>query len=423
MKAAHTTLSSPKHILVTMLMLATLVLAPFGTRAQTGSNGHDANEPEGMVSVNIKAHQCPSADLALVLLGGNPWIPWPAKDGCAPGSAGQNTFRIASGFSWPLTIYPIEAIDPDDGTVSLWWSIWSDDPVLIEGAIHNASNPVSGGGGDITTQAYTVDSPKLIITDVELPNDEVSFTTQEGENSLVCFANLLPDTLDATYNDQLQWEIEDDPNIDGASPVPDVAELRGDEVTLVIDIPNDADGRDYHTLNYRIRAKLPINGTLTYSLWWPSIVQDEIDMLRQQYIDMGKESVPGRGSFINSGSTAHFNLSEGACHCGHHSYHLWSAMNNLESVRANLGHAMSINSGYRCPIHNAAQSGAPNSQHIYGTAADVAVDDWDGNGATDTDGNGIDDDWETLESAARTAGASYIEEFEDTGTWVHMDWR
>lgn len=145
-------------------------------------------------------------------------------------------------------------------------------------------------------------------------------------------------------------------------------------------------------------------------------------MLRQQYIDMGKDSVPGRGSFINSGSTEHFDLSEGACHCGHHSYHLWSIMDELENVRANLGHAMSINSGYRCPIHNAAQRGSgANSQHMYGTAADVAVQDWNGNGATDTNGNGIDDDWETLKDAAEDAGA-WVEPFNLTGSWVHMDW-
>jgi hypothetical protein len=145
-------------------------------------------------------------------------------------------------------------------------------------------------------------------------------------------------------------------------------------------------------------------------------------MLRQQYIDMGKESVPGRSSFINSGSTAHFDLSDGACGCGHHSYHIWSIMNDLENVRANLGHSMTINSGYRCPIYNASPvGGAANSQHIYGTAADVAVEDWDGNGATDLDNNGIDDDWETLKNAAENAGA-WVEDYEDTGGWVHMDW-
>ena len=84
---------------------------------------------------------------------------------------------------------------------------------------------------------------------------------------------------------------------------------------------------------------------------------------------------------------------------------------------------MVVTSGYRCPIHNAAIGGAAESQHIYGTAADIAVRDWDGNGATDVDNDGIDDDWETLRDAAIAAGATFVEPFVLTGTWVHMDWR
>ncbi|MBN1548592.1 MAG: hypothetical protein JW902_18230 [Syntrophaceae bacterium] len=152
-----------------------MALASPEARAQTGSNGKTPEEPDGMVSVNIKAHQCPSADLAIVLIGWNPWIPWPGKDSCAPGSAGEYTFRIKSGFSWPLTIYPIEAIDQDDGTVSLWWSIWSDDPVIIEGQRHPSANPLSGGSRDINTTKYTVLAPRLEIVDApsSVQRDEI----------------------------------------------------------------------------------------------------------------------------------------------------------------------------------------------------------------------------------------------------------
>lgn len=228
--------------------------------------------------------------------------------------------------------------------------------------------------------------------------------------------------MDTAHNAQIRWEIEDDPAVDGVTPVPDITAIQGANATLVIDIPLVPAGRDFHYLNYRIRAQVTLDNTLLSSAW-RAMIQDEIDMLRQQYIDMQKNRIPDRDEFINAGNTAHFDLSEGACHCGHHAYHLWSIMNNLETVRANLGHPMTINSGYRCPIHNAAEGGREESQHIYGLAADVHVEDWNGNGATDNNGNGIDDDWETLESAALAAGATYIEPFGDTGTWVHMDWR
>ena len=34
---------------------------------------------------------------------------------------------------------------------------------------------------------------------------------------------------------------------------------------------------------------------------------------------------------------------------------------------------MELNCAYRCPTHNAEVGGVPNSQHVAGTAADVAV--------------------------------------------------
>ncbi len=45
----------------------------------------------------------------------------------------------------------------------------------------------------------------------------------------------------------------------------------------------------------------------------------------------------------------------------------------LEAFRAAVGKPVIINSGYRCPVHNAAVGGAPNSQHMLGEAADIRV--------------------------------------------------
>ena len=46
---------------------------------------------------------------------------------------------------------------------------------------------------------------------------------------------------------------------------------------------------------------------------------------------------------------------------------------DLERLRANLGHAVGINSGYRCPERNKYVGGARYSQHMSGKAADLAV--------------------------------------------------
>ena len=43
----------------------------------------------------------------------------------------------------------------------------------------------------------------------------------------------------------------------------------------------------------------------------------------------------------------------------------------LDPVRERFGKPIFVNSGYRCPRHNAAVGGVPNSQHMRGEAADI----------------------------------------------------
>lgn len=45
--------------------------------------------------------------------------------------------------------------------------------------------------------------------------------------------------------------------------------------------------------------------------------------------------------------------------------------NVLDPVRERLGMPIRVNSGYRCPKHNAEVGGVPRSQHMVGEAADV----------------------------------------------------
>ena len=46
----------------------------------------------------------------------------------------------------------------------------------------------------------------------------------------------------------------------------------------------------------------------------------------------------------------------------------------LEQIREAAGGAVTINSAYRSPAHNAAVGGVSSSQHLYGRAADIVVD-------------------------------------------------
>jgi uncharacterized protein YcbK (DUF882 family) len=45
----------------------------------------------------------------------------------------------------------------------------------------------------------------------------------------------------------------------------------------------------------------------------------------------------------------------------------------LEELREKIGKPIKINSGYRCPAHNAKVGGKPTSLHLQGHAADIAV--------------------------------------------------
>lgn len=47
----------------------------------------------------------------------------------------------------------------------------------------------------------------------------------------------------------------------------------------------------------------------------------------------------------------------------------------LDQAREKLGMQVIVNSGYRCPVHNKAVGGVPNSQHMRGEAADICCED------------------------------------------------
>ena len=47
----------------------------------------------------------------------------------------------------------------------------------------------------------------------------------------------------------------------------------------------------------------------------------------------------------------------------------------LDPARERLGKPITVNSGYRCPLHNSRVGGVANSQHMRGEAADVSCED------------------------------------------------
>ena len=70
----------------------------------------------------------------------------------------------------------------------------------------------------------------------------------------------------------------------------------------------------------------------------------------------------------------HFILREFECPCCHRVMLDSKLIDVLEHIRARLGgRPVIVTSGYRCPEHNELIGGAPNSDHLYGWAADIVI--------------------------------------------------
>lgn len=72
----------------------------------------------------------------------------------------------------------------------------------------------------------------------------------------------------------------------------------------------------------------------------------------------------------------HFRKSEFACKCGKYCNGYpadidMKMVKYADAIRERIGKPISINSGLRCKTHNANVGGVSNSQHLYGTAADL----------------------------------------------------
>src|ERR1051325_5825843 len=141
-----------------------------------------------------------------------------------------------------------------------------------------------------------------------------------------------------------------------------------------------------------------------------TIEQGEIDTIRQQYIDMSKRRVPKRAEFLRAGASpsGNFRFAEIRSRDGA-PWALFSIFRKLDEWRDNYGGPLVINRGYTTPRHNASVNGAAkNSQHLYGTAADVASSSGD---------------WVDKRDAARDAGACTAPLSICGYRHVHGDWR
>jgi len=171
---------------------------------------------------------------------------------------------------------------------------------------------------------------------------------------------------------QIEWGIQDGGNNSGSGTP---SSGRGSTFSFVPNPPGAPNGRG-SPLGYIITATLTLEGRISSDA--AAVVQDDLDELRQEYIDMGKQSRPGRSSFSASGGTANFSWSElnGGFTDGN-PHPPWgmvtqTLIDKLEATRTNYNRGgIRLSSGYRCPHGNRIVGGKPESHHIYGRAADM----------------------------------------------------
>ena len=135
-------------------------------------NGGGGNDGKERVEVMLDAYQCSSVDLATFTIDGQSWSPSSAGDGCGRGQAGTHSFLVRKGVEHSLRAHAIEAIKPDDGNVSLWWNVWTeDDGVLIDWQTPDDASPISNGGHPMPEPAYTVVAPIVSIRSIAFSGD------------------------------------------------------------------------------------------------------------------------------------------------------------------------------------------------------------------------------------------------------------
>lgn len=70
----------------------------------------------------------------------------------------------------------------------------------------------------------------------------------------------------------------------------------------------------------------------------------------------------------------YFTPKELECKCGCGGLPKQEFVSRLDKLREKYGKPMKVSSGYRCPAHNKAVGGSPNSRHMTGEAADILLD-------------------------------------------------
>ncbi len=188
-------------------------------------------------------------------------------------------------------------------------------------------------------------------------------------------------------DDQVIWTMVDNPDdaISSGTPIPISSPQAGPTMTYSfnpISIPAATSGRG-GPLSYQIMASIVSGVEFNDKI---IITQDEIDQIRQEYIDISKRTddrrykgpLPAGGVFTNS-VRSEFNSSD---------YNYWivnwqiNLADKFDDLEAAYGSDIGLTSGYRNPakqLKTRNNTGKANSFHVYGMAIDYNQGDHEEN--------------------------------------------
>lgn len=299
----------------------------------------------------------------------------------------------------------------------------SDSSIIVEGAV-----ALVDSGCSRPELEWIISIPKY---DVRKTNEPILIPAEGNENIAVPSSGLSSDEtslfcrLEATNETRkigsfiVKNEVVICENV--AYELTGLSAISKSTVTDSLAIPKYPNGNRGDDFEVDIEVKLSCDGTLSDSLT-AAARQDEQDQLRQEYLDMGRQTIPERNDLISRLKTKHLTLDEfnssQKVGGGKYMYILCKIDREIENVRNSAGDVqMNINSGYRNPYKNGKTSGSGReSQHIYGLAADIALDDFNGDGVKNKE------DWDLMAQAAKSEGAC-VEPKNKAPSWIHMDWR
>jgi len=263
----------------------------------------------------------------------------------------------------------------------------------------------------------------MVITTVTTVSGTGSFTTLANENAINLEAEISPPSLHAAHASEIKWEVTP---LNAADATDSLVNPANGASTVLTAVASAAPNGRGHPISFKVKASVTIDGNLSEDE--VTVKQDNLDELRQEYIDMNKTTKPMRSAFVNSllyQNPGNFSFNE--IKASDYDWALFTITAKLQTTRDSLPgliKVMAITPGnaYRNPVKNATQDppGATNSRHIYGLAADIEVADYDGNGTA-----GKAADWELIKSNAHLAGlcvepADY-DGRESVYTYIHLD--